>query len=1324
MADKEKSVKADKEKSVKAKPNLKITRKKTVAAAAAPAPEPVVPEPVPIVMKDPIVQQYEDDYNKISPVYNPEVGVKTPSPSIVPYSNISPEWNPLPNSYSTPEGLPPPPQSGPRTPSYSPHSPEGPPPPDGPRTPSYSPHSPEGPPPVAETKQQLDKRLYQLLQSYLNNITKDSKTEELELEVKFGTMGVKPITRINFDNVIKKLLSLGFKIDNNVYLLRIQNEYMDPKTGTVHLSNIRTEINGLQNIRIYCQTNSLTSIESGVNYIMKSRADTGQVDPNVNMNDFNFRVSLSKETKLSASTPMVRSMLDKWNDQKKTFRYLNRLKLRHPYFPVIIDMSIVKDSKRQGRFYVPEYTIREAEVFTGFEKYEVEIEVMNKYVGIGTESNTPDALHAKVLKPCIKYVLSGLQETNYPIAYSEQQMVLQSYMVLLWGKDYRDNMRITAGSFVGPSSYTLEMKNIRPMNTDSIVPNIRDNYTVTDKADGERKLLFISPEGKIYLINTNMDVQFTGTVSKTKEIWNSLLDGEHILYDKKKKFINMYAAFDIYYIAAEDIRAKAFVPTQPEDEPNKFRLPLLETLMGKINAVSVVHSAAPVPLKITKKRFYASSATQSIFQGCGFVLKKEYDGLFEYETDGLIFTPANKGVNSDKVGEYIKPYKMTWDYSFKWKPAKFNTIDFLVSIKKNDNGTDFIGSMFQNGTDVSSLNQIPEYKTVILRVGFDESNPKHGYVNPYQDVIDDKLPAADNNEYKDKYLPVQFYPTEPSDYKAGLCNLPLRDADKNMYTEADEIIEDNMIIEFRYELGNEEGWRWVPLRVRYDKTAQLRAGEKNYGNAFHVANSNWHSIHNPITQGMIMTGEGIPDELSNDDVYYNKIAGASKTQALREFHNLYVKSLLISSVTKPGGTLIDLAVGKGGDFPKWIDAKLKFVFGVDISRDNIQNRMNGAYARYLNYRKRFKVMPAALFVNGDSRVNIRKTTGILVDKDKQITRAVFGQGPKDAKLLGQGVYKQYGVGADGFDVCSMQFSIHYMFENQETLQNFLQNVSEVTKEGGYFIGTCYDGDKIFKYLKGVEQNDSRVIMSGDELNGDRKKIWEITKRYDRDEFNDDETCVGYAIDIFQETINKTFREYLVNYTYLTRVLENYGFVPVSNEELVKTNSAFTSSTGFFGELFNKMNDDIKKNPRLRASYNEAPNMSDGERTISFLNRYFIYKKVRKVSDAEKVSLQLQHKIGVDERDVAAEAADMTKEAKQSVKTALTEAAQSKKATGKKVTSTVPKKKLTIKAVKPALSTIVESAAPIAEPAPEPAPEPAEAAAKPTVKKLRKTVKLK
>ena len=1194
-------------------------------------------------------------------------------------------------------------------------------------------------------KQHADRNMQHLLKNYIDNITKDSPTEELELEVKFGTMGIKSITRINYDNIIKKLLAMGFTIVENVTLLRIQNEFLDPATGSTKLSSIRTEINGLQNVRKYCQANNLTSIDSGLSFIQKSRfqgtgtgtgtgreagreavTGTGAETSSVEVNDFNFRVSLSKETKLNNSVPMVRSMLDKWNDQKKTFRYLNRIKMRHPKFPVVVDLSVVKDSKKQGRFYVPEYSIADSDVFNAPEKYEVEIECVNKSVGMGTVFNTAETLHGNVLKPVIKYVLSGLQETNYPISYPEQQRVLQYYMGLIWGKDYHDNMRITAANFIGPSSYTLEMKNIQPLNADSIVPNIRENYTVTDKADGDRKLLFISPEGNIYLINTNMDVQFTGTLAKNKETWNTLLDGEHILYDKNKKFINMYAAFDVYYIAGEDVRAKGFVPTTAEEEANKYRLPLLEAVVGKIGAVSVVSAADPVPLKITKKRFYLGTGTQSIFQGCGFILTKEHDGLFEYDTDGLIFTPANKGVGSDRVGEYIKPYKSTWDYSFKWKPVQFNTIDFLVSFKKNANGTDFIGSLFQSGTDVSSATQISEYKTVILRVGFDEN--KHGFINPYQDTIDDKIPVAENLEYKDKYVPMQFYPTEPSDYKAGICNLPLQDTEKHLYTEAGEIIEDNMIVEFSYDMSKEEQWRWMPLRVRYDKTAQLRAGEKNFGNAFHVANSNWHSIHNPITQTMIMTGSGIPEEIGDDDVYYNKVAGVSKTRALRDFHNLYVKKILISSVAKPGGTLIDLAVGKGGDFPKWIDAKLRFVLGVDISRDNIQNRMNGAYARYLNYRKRYKVMPAALFVNGNSSVNIRKTTGIMVDKDKQITKAVFGQGPKDAKVLGQGVYKQYGVAAEGFDVCSIQFAIHYMFENQESLQNFLQNVAEVTKEGGYFIGTSYDGERIFNMLKNVKENESKIITAGDETAGDKKKIWEVTKRYDRDEFNDDETCVGYAIDVYQETINKTFREYLVNYSYLTRVLENYGFVPVNKEELEKLHSPFNTGSALFTDLFNKMNEEVKKNPRMRASYGEAVNMSDGERTISFFNRYFIYKKVRKVSDADKVSLNLQHK--------TAEEVNTELGATMTAKKAVSSALLGEKA---KTATTTGKPKLKILTKKPpALSVIpevntepfAETAAPqpatlVQEPAPEPAPEPEPATlGKAPVTKLKRVLKLK
>ena len=94
------------------------------------------------------------------------------------------------------------------------------------------------------------------------------------------------------------------------------------------------------------------------------------------------------------------------------------------------------------------------------------------------------------------------------------------------------------------------------------------------------------------------------------------------------------------------------------------------------------------------------------------------------------------------------------------------------------------------------------------------------------------------------------------------------------------------------------------------------------------------------------------------------------------------------------------------------------------------------------------------------------------------------------------------------------------------------------------------------------------------------------------------------------------------------------------------NSPFPGSTSnakYLLNLFSKMKQEIQQNKR-GDTYKDAQYMSDGERTISFLNRYFIYKKVRKVSDAEKVSLQLQHKASADIRDEAEE----TKEAKEAV----------------------------------------------------------------------------
>ena len=800
--------------------------------------------------------------------------------------------------------------------------------------------------------------------------------------------------------------------------------------------------------------------------------------------------------------------------------------------------------------------------------------------------------------------------------------VIQSYMMLINDKEF-ESRKVVPKDFIGPSSLTLQISNIAPVNEDAIIPNIRVNYTVTDKADGLRKLLYIHKSGKLYLIDTNMNVQFTGAVSKNKELEETLLDGEHILHNKKGEFINLYAAFDIYFVNRSDVRSNGFIPDDADVTQVKYRFPLLQQVIKQLNLESIVPGQL-TPIRVENKKFYAGNQSQSIFNACNVILEKVENGLFEYETDGLIFTPSFLGVGVTKRGEEPKNYKVTWANSFKWKPPEYNTIDFLIETKKTPTGEDYVGNIFQEGIDTGSMQQLTEYKTLTLRCGFDER--KHGYLNPCQNVVDDQLPTTDADT-SDGYKPMPFYPTNPYDKNAHICNVMVqRDGagGLQLMTESGEVFTDNTIVEFKYHPDKEMGWRWTPIKLRYDKTAELRQGFKNYGNAYHVANSNWHSIHNPVTSSMLKTAKEIPEELEDDDIYYNKLEGPSQTKGLRDFHNLYVKRALILGVSKYGDTLIDYAVGKGGDFPKWIAAKLSFVFGIDISKDNIENRLDGACARFLNYRKKFKVMPYALFVQGNTSVNIKSGAALFTEKGKQITNAVFGEGPKDAEILGEGVYRQYGKGISGFNVSSCQFALHYFFESQSTLNNFLRNLSECTAVNGYFIGCCYDGRKIFNALSRKDKGESLVIMKGD------TKIWAMTKGYSQATMEDNVSCLGYPIDVFQETIGKSFREYLVNFDYLTRIMENYGFVLPSADEVSALH--LPKASGSFSELFNKM-ENTAKTTKLRLEVGQALQMSPEEKQISFYNRYFVFKKVRNV-DAEQLTLAALDETKLEEATLA------------------------------------------------------------------------------------------
>ena len=1043
-----------------------------------------------------------------------------------------------------------------------------------------------------------------------------------ELEVKFGTRGIKPLTKIDYDNVIRKLKSLGFTSTNEQghYLLRATHEYLD-KFGKFSDSNVRTEITGFRAIQEYCKTNSLAKLKGmpeysqSVKFVKKMRVKMNEDKlSDVNFNDFNFRVSYQTEDELSVMGGVARDISDNWEKSKKTFRYINRVTFAHPDYPINVDISIVKSSHKEGYRLKSAYTTDESGVFTNPEVYELELEVNNTKLGPGTMFNSPDSI-LQSLRKCIKYVLMGVQCTNYPVSYFEQKDVLRSYMQLLHGDKHDPEKRVYPTDFIGPSSYTLQMQNVAPINENMNVPNIRKDYVVTDKADGDRHLLYVSGTGKIYLINTNMSVIFTGAITKEKAAFNSLLDGELILHNKSGQFINLFAIFDIYYVARDNVRGFGFISATTTDEKIKTRYSILKTFLKILNPTSVIEGEELSPIRLEHKRFYPEAVTPdssplAIFAACKHILTKVDNGLFEYNTDGLIFTPAFMGVGGDAIGKTGKLGKITWEYSFKWKPAEFNTIDFLVTTKKQANGDEIVTPIFEDGVSSTDLSQ---YKTIILRCGFSERD--HGYINPCQDVLDDKLPDFGDRDNESNYKPVQFYPTSPYDSRAGICNIMLKKDDTGvmqMFSEEGEVFEDNTIVEFSYDFAREGEWRWVPLRVRYDKTSELRQGfSRNYGNAYHVADSNWKSIHNPITANMISNGSTIPEYLGDSDVYYNKKLSSSKTIGLREFHN-FVKSILIKSVSKRGDTLIDYACGKGGDFPKWVHAQLGFVFGIDISKDNLENKLNGTCARFLNYRKTQKHVPYALFVHGNSSLNIRNGTAMLSDKAIQITKAVFGEGSKEeANKLGKGVARQFGVGQDGFNISSCQFAMHYFFENVQTLQNFARNLAECTKLGGYFIGTAYDGKLVFNMLKNKDTDEGVSIIE------DGTKIWEVKKQYSGAEFEDDSSCLGYTIDVYQETINQLIPEFLVNYDYFNRVMENFGFQVISRDEA--RNLGLPEGSGLFSDLYTTLTEDAQKNRYKAKEYGDALHMNAFEKKISFLNRYVVYKKIR-IVNAVKVVL--------------------------------------------------------------------------------------------------------
>ena len=111
---------------------------------------------------------------------------------------------------------------------------------------------------AAPTATELKKQMDKMLEHYLaSNPVAKVNSQINELEVRFGTNPRKGkfISKAEYDNVIMKLLSCGFRCNNmeGTTMLRITPEYVDKITGVIKMSNIRAEIMDAELVQQYCR---------------------------------------------------------------------------------------------------------------------------------------------------------------------------------------------------------------------------------------------------------------------------------------------------------------------------------------------------------------------------------------------------------------------------------------------------------------------------------------------------------------------------------------------------------------------------------------------------------------------------------------------------------------------------------------------------------------------------------------------------------------------------------------------------------------------------------------------------------------------------------------------------------------------------------------------------------------------------------------------------------------------------------------------------------------------------------------------------------------
>lgn len=812
----------------------------------------------------------------------------------------------------------------------------------------------------------------------------------------------------------------------------------------------RVTVTGPENINKVVKTRTFTKIPLNVQKKVSYPIEGGKttIDSPESFSKFTLRTE-EDVRKDWAGSP---------EDPKAHVRFIHRKSYKTTNELFQIDISMVKTKPLNAKYGL--MSLIKDQPHT----YELEIEFVNRKTKVSSDVIVSDLL-AIMMK-----LLQAFYNTEFVLPSSDMERYSREFMS-------------SSNTFFNP--VTLERTHLMLKESH----NIYTDYTVTVKADGERVGLYVARDKRVLMVSTKKTVRWTGIKALTDAHVGDFLDGEYIPQ------LNLYCIFDIYRYMSKDVKNLPLLVTDEDiaKNPHSSRLGIAAKFVESLTTDFETRSSLK-PLRIETKMFLAGNGS-SMQESVHRLLNTE----FEYETDGLVFTPRSSGVapSANRKGD-------RWNTVYKWKPPHQNSIDFLLIMEPAITYDPVLDSNVKTGT---------------LLVGRSADNnrflyPRETITGEYVEPI---VPDSLGELAKKMYVPAVFQPQSPPDPDAYKIYVPTNE--KKVAVDLDgKVVENNTIVECSYDLKKK---RWIVMRTRHDKTYLYRVlKESRYGNDVNTAESVWTSIHVPVSEEMLLTSAEKPVEEQREDYYRDDVVRFKRVFAQAyNFHSHRVKGIIYDKILVEGNSLLELGVGEGGDLPRWQSNKVSKIVGLDLSLSNLINPVKGAAFRYLQQKKKFphQFIPDVLFVQGDM------LAVPLFEQDDKYMPILMGTETAPTEYLEK--FK----GLTQFDVASCQFAIHYACQSEETLKAFIKNVDTHCKST--FFGTCLDGEAVYSLLMGKKKH---IFAHASEVAGEYVKEYE-----DRESWTEE---LGLSIKVMMESFTEPKTEYLVPFKKITEMFGDAGWI--------------------------------------------------------------------------------------------------------------------------------------------------------------------------------------